>query len=142
MYIWFERSMLFMKDKLRHFMYGRYGVDELTRFILMFDCLLMVISFLIRSDILNITCILIIGVCYLRMFSRNYNKRYAENQIYLKYRNIFHQKTAKFRYDLNQRKIYHIYKCPSCKQKIRVPRGKGKISISCPKCRTEFIKHS
>jgi DNA-directed RNA polymerase subunit RPC12/RpoP len=131
-----------MKEKLRQFMYGRYGVDELTRFILMFDCFLMVISFLIRSDILNITCILIIVLCYLRMFSKNHSKRYAENQIYLKYRNHFFVKTSRFKYDFNQRKIYHIYKCPNCKQKIRIPRGKGKISISCPHCKTEFIKHS
>ncbi len=123
-------------------MYGRYGVDELTRFILMFDCLLMVISFLIRSDILNFACIIIIVLCYIRMFSRNHSKRYAENQIYLKYRNIVSSQIAQLKYNMKQSKIYHIYKCPSCKQKIRVPRGKGKISISCPKCKNEFIKHS
>lgn len=131
-----------MKEKLRHFMYGRYGVDELTRFVLMFDCLLMVVSFLIRSDILNFACIIIILLCYIRMLSRNYSKRYAENQIYLKYRNKFMSKIAQLKYNMNQRKVYHIYKCPSCKQKIRVPKGKGKISISCPKCKNEFIKHS
>ena len=131
-----------MKEKLRHFMTGRYGVDELSRFILMFDCALMVISFLIRSNILNITCIIIIILCYLRMFSRNYSQRYKENQMYLRYYNRVSAKLAQFKYNLNQRKIYHIYKCPTCKQKIRVPKGKGKISITCPKCKNEFVKHS
>jgi DNA-directed RNA polymerase subunit RPC12/RpoP len=131
-----------MKEKLRHFMIGRYGVDELSRFILMFDCALMVISFLIRSNVLNSICILILVLCYLRMFSRNHSQRYKENQIYLRYYNRVSAKLAQFKYNLNQRKIYHIYKCPTCKQKIRVPKGKGKISITCPKCKTEFVKHS
>lgn len=131
-----------MKEKLRHFMIGRYGVDELSRFILMFDCALMVISFLIRSNILNITCIVIIILCYLRMFSRNYSQRYKENQMYLRYYNKVSAKMAQVKYNLNQRKIYHIYKCPTCKQKIRIPKGKGKISITCPKCKNVFIKHS
>lgn len=131
-----------MREKLRQFMYGRYGVDELTRFILLFDCALMVISFLIRSDILNFTCVVIIILCYFRMFSKNHNQRYKENQIYLKYYRNFVTNWAQFKSNLKQHKIYHIYKCPSCKQKIRIPRGKGKISITCPKCRNEFIKHS
>lgn len=131
-----------MKEKLRLFMLGRYGVDELTRFILLFDCVLMVCSFLIRSDILNIICILLIVLCYLRMFSKNHSKRYQENQVYLNYANIFHQKITHWKNNLKQHTQYHIYKCPSCKQKIRIPRGKGKISISCPKCGNQFIKHS
>lgn len=131
-----------MKERLRLFMAGRYGVDELTRFLLMFDCVLMVLSFLIRNNILNSICILLIILCYIRMFSKNHPQRYRENQVYLKYASVAYQKIDRVKYQINQRFHYHIYKCPSCKQKIRVPRGKGKISIACPKCKTEFIKHS
>lgn len=131
-----------MKEKMRLFMTGRYGADELTRFILMFDCVLMVLSLLIRSNILNSICILLIVLCYIRMFSKNHSQRYKENQFYLKYANTVFQKFDRFRFQLKQRVKYHIYKCPSCKQKIRIPRGKGKISITCPKCRNIFIKHS
>ena len=79
---------------------------------------------------------------YFRMFSRNVRKRYDENVRFL-------NKTAKirgfFKSQKNlmaQRKDYHIYTCPGCKQKIRIPRGKGKIEIRCPKCGTTFIKKS
>ena len=79
---------------------------------------------------------------YYRMFSRNIYKRASENQNFL-------NKTADIRRKINnqkslfkQRKVYRIYKCPTCKQKVRVPKGKGKISIHCPKCDTYFIKRS
>lgn len=79
---------------------------------------------------------------YFRMFSRNVYKRAAENQKWLnktyKIRAWFsRQKTS-----VSQRKVYHIYKCPSCRQKIRIPKGKGKIEVRCPKCSTTFIKNS
>ena len=72
----------------------------------------------------------------------NIYKRASENQNFL-------NKTANIRRKINnqksifkQRKVYRIYKCPTCKQKVRVPKGKGKISIHCPKCDTYFIKRS
>ena len=86
--------------------------------------------------------ILLIVFIYIRMFSRNLTKRYAENQKYLavenKVRHFFGQK----KYIQQQRKDYHIYSCPNCKQKIRIPKGKGKVSVRCPKCGTEFVKNS
>lgn len=131
-----------MKEKIRSLMTGRYGADELTRFISMFDCVLMVLSLLIRNNVLNLICIFLIIICYIRMFSKNHSQRYKENQIFLNYISRFYPKIDRFKYKLRQRANFHIYKCPSCKQKIRIPRGKGKISITCPQCRNEFIKHS
>lgn len=131
-----------MKEKFQRFMMGRYGADEFSRFLLVLMCVAVVLSFFIRGPIINILLLALIFYCYFRMFSRNHPKRYAENQKYLGVKNkIFHifnreKDIAK------QRKDYHFYTCPNCKQKIRIPKGKGKIEITCPKCRTQFIKKS
>lgn len=79
---------------------------------------------------------------YFRMFSRNIYKRSSENQWYLsktyRLRTFFlRQKNL-----MQQRKTHHIYRCPVCRQKIRIPRGKGRIEIRCPKCNATFIKRS
>ena len=84
----------------------------------------------------------ILVYCYSRMFSRDYNRRYAENQKFLTWQNKIKYKVNNWKRNLTDRKTHHIYKCPSCGQKIRVPRGKGKIIVTCPKCRTEFQKKS
>ena len=94
------------------------------------------------STVLNSWECLLILLVYIRLFSRNISKRYAENQKYLALENRLRRFFGQKRYLMQQRKEYHIYKCPGCKQKIRIPRGKGKISIRCPKCGEEFIKNS
>lgn len=133
-----------MKDKIRNFMTGRYGVDQLNRFLLGLSLLVMVITIFMgkaKALFYGIALLLIIYMYY-RMLSRNYQNRYRENNFYLSCRNKFLNIFRKGKNTVKQRRIYHIYKCPGCKQKIRIPRGKGKISITCPKCRTEFIKKS
>ena len=86
--------------------------------------------------------LVLLGVCYFRMFSRNYAQRSAENQKYLDLTWKIRSKFDKTKRRIVESKDYHIYKCPSCGQKIRIPRGKGKICITCPKCRHEFEKKS
>lgn len=131
-----------MREKFARFMSGRYGADQLSRFMVTAALVIMVINLFLGWGILSILVLALLVLCYFRMFSRNYQKRYEENLRYT-------QATAKYRYWLSkqkdlwkQRKVYHIYRCPSCKQKVRVPRGKGKIIVTCPKCHTEFQKRS
>ncbi len=131
-----------MKDRLRQFMVGRYGVDELNRFLLILSLVAMIISRILGGGILYLTSVLVLGYAYFRMLSRNIGKRYRENMVYLKVRNRFLWFFLRGRNTINQRKNYHIYKCPGCGQKIRIPKGKGRVSITCPKCRKEFIKKS
>ncbi|NLK26838.1 MAG: hypothetical protein GX306_00620 [Clostridiales bacterium] len=131
-----------MKDKLRNFMVGRYGVDQFSKFLLALALIAMIVSSFIGGHILYTISIMILFYSYFRIFSKNIHGRYQENMIFLKYQNKFINIFRRGKNTIKQRKVYHIYKCPSCKQKIRIPRGKGRISITCPKCRREFIKKS
>ena len=131
-----------MREKFQRFMSGRYGVDQLGKFCLYVTLALLILSLFFRNALLNILVFVMLIILYLRMFSRNFAKRSHENDIYLNYKNKVVSVFNKQKYMANQRKTYHIYTCPNCKQKIRVPKGKGKIAITCPKCTTEFIKKS
>lgn len=130
-----------MREKLQRFMWGRYGMDRMNQFLLIcaFACLILS---LFGGGLFYFLATVIMVYAYYRMFSRNVNRRTRENQQFLKQemkiRSFFTGKKKEW----GQRKEYHIYKCPRCGQKIRVPRGKGRIAITCRKCGNEFIKKS
>lgn len=131
-----------MKRRWMEFMSGRYGADQLSRFTLAVSLVLLVANIFTNLRIVYLAALVVLAWCYYRMFSRNIAKRSAENQKYLNAVWKLKVRFGKFRNRVVQSKNYHIYKCPSCGQKIRIPRGKGKICITCPKCRTEFQKKS
>lgn len=124
------------------FMAGRYGADQLSRFMLGVTVACLVLNLFTRWRILYVLSLVILGVCYFRMFSKNYAKRSEENRRYLTATQNIRGWFSKRKLRIEQSKDFHIYKCPSCGQKIRIPRGKGKICITCPKCRHEFEKKS
>lgn len=134
-----------MREKMMRFMQGRYGVygpDSLNRFLLGSALVAMLVSIFTGWDFLYLLALAGLIYAYFRMFSKNYTKRYAENQIFMQWTAGIRGFIGRQKNLLKQRKIYHIYKCPSCRQKIRIPKGKGKIAVRCPKCGTEFIKNS
>lgn len=133
------------KEKFSNFIYGRYGVDQLSRFMLIVTFILCIVSFFtggrLGSLISTLILVLIILV-YFRMFSKNIYKRASENEKYLRF-------VSKLKGNINidsrtreQRKYYKFFKCPGCGQKIRIPKGHGKIEIRCPKCNHKFIRRS
>ncbi len=131
-----------MKRWFAEFMAGRYGADQLSKFMLIVVIACLVLNMFTRWRILYLLSLVILGICYFRMFSRNYAKRSEENRRYLEATQRVRGWFTKRKYRIEQSKDFHIYKCPSCGQKIRIPRGKGKICITCPKCRHEFEKKS
>lgn len=132
-----------MKEKFMRFMYGRYGADQFSRFLVVSGLVLLLLSgFFEHGFVLYILSLALLIYSYFRIFSRNHSKRYAENQSFLKHTAKIRGTFARLKYQAGQRRSWHIYKCPSCGQKIRVPRGKGRIEIRCPKCNTHFIKKS
>lgn len=137
-----------MKEKVIRFMqgrYGAYGADSLTKFLMAAGVVIMFLTYAFRGKALNLGSYVFLTVmiyCYFRLFSKNVTKRYAENQAFLARTSAVRGFVRKQKSLWQQRKVYHIYKCPGCKQKIRIPRGKGKIEVRCPKCNATFIKKS
>ena len=81
-------------------------------------------------------------LCYYRSLSRNISKRTEENYRFYSLKDRFSNKFHSLKEQWANRKLYHYYRCPQCRQKLRVPRGRGRIQISCPRCGTQFIKKS
>lgn len=126
---------------MQRFMTGRYGADELSRFTMAIAMAAILLSLFLRSGILDLIGMASIVYTYFRMFSRNISRRYAENQKYLNVTSGIRRRFQKEKSMMQQRKTHHIYSCPGCGQKIRIPRGSGKkVEIDCPKCHTKFIK--
>ena len=117
---------------VRHFMMGRYGTDKLNTAILGAGVVLCVISMIVKAPLvdrlLTLGAYVLMGWAIFRSLSRNTYKRYQENRKYLS----LLQKVKD--------KEHRYYDCPRCRQQIRVPRGKGKIAITCPRCKEKFIK--
>ncbi len=125
--------------------YGSQGADQFSQFTLAVSLVLIVLSLFLRGSlgtVLDTLGILLIIYTYFRLLSRNFQARYEENR---RFQEIINKIRGRVRRDKNiakNLKDYHIYTCPNCKQKIRIPRGKGRIEICCPKCKTRFVKES
>lgn len=135
-----------MKEKFMKFMQGRYGVDGFARFTMGVALVCIVVSVFFQKGstigaLLNTLGLAAIIYTYFRILSRNISRRYAENQKYLSMTSKLRQSFNREKSMMQQRKTHHIYTCPGCGQKIRIPRGSGKkVEIDCPKCHTKFIK--
>lgn len=128
------------KDKMARFMSGRYGMDQLSRNLSLICLVLLIVTMFVRNNVIYMMALVGIVYTYFRVFSRNISRRSEENEKYLKFHYKVVGKLNKIKFRITDSKTHRIFRCPSCSQKIRVPRGKGKISIKCPKCRIEFIK--
>ncbi len=125
---------------LRKVMYGRYGSDGLGFALIIISIALSVITMFIPVPFIGLVSLVPLLFCIYRMFSRNISRRQQENykfqRFWYKVKGFF----TGFKTRAAQRKLYRFYACPNCGQKVRVPRGKGNISIKCPKCSTKFSK--
>ncbi len=129
-------------QKLREFMYGRYGTDQLSLALVAGGFVCYTLYVFTRWRVLYLFSLVLYGIALFRTLSRNTGKRRAENQ---KFMNLWYKLKNKWigvKADFEERKTYKHFKCPRCGQKIRIPRGRGKIEICCPKCSNRFIKKS
>lgn len=127
-------------QKLSQFMYGRYGSDKFNIFLFIFGILISLIG-----QLLGFTPVILFSYVFyiygiFRMFSRNTAARQKELLYFLKVWTPV-EKWFKIRKMIwSDRKTYKYFKCPNCKQRLRAPRGRGKIQVNCQKCHKEFIK--
>lgn len=129
---WFARLLFKMRMGLQRFMQGRYGTDKLNTLILIIGLVLCIGSMFLPAGWPVLVMTLLAYACsfivIFRSLSRNTHQRYRENRRYLSLINRI--KDREHRY----------FSCPKCRQSVRVPKGKGKISITCPRCREKFIR--
>ena len=136
-----------MRKWLAKPMVGRYGVDPLTNFLLIVSMvILLVATLLVRNSavhsVLFTLAVALLVIGYYRIFSRKTSKRYEENQKYLRLRNRLTGRLRALRDRLRQSRTHRFFKCPECGVTVRVPKGKGKIKTTCPKCRATFVKNT
>lgn len=131
-----------MKEKFRQFMIGRYGTDGLNQFLSFSSIVMLLIALISGVTLFTWIGIVLLVLCYYRSLSRNISKRTEENYRYCTLKDQAERKLNGLKTQWANRKIYHYYRCPQCRQKLRVPRGRGRIQISCPRCGTQFIKKS
>lgn len=116
----------------QRFMSGRYGHDRLNMTMLIAGLVLCILQMFAGNGIvalvLNLIANVLLVLVLFRCFSRNTYKRYQENRRYL------------LLVDQIKDRQHRYYSCPKCRQTVRVPKGKGKIAITCPKCREKFVK--
>lgn len=127
---------------LQNFMRGRYGVDSFGFFLLISFILCSLFSTIFQSSFLYLVSVAVLIYAYFRILSKNIFKRSQENARYLRYTDPIRFFFSDKKREWNDRKTYKYYKCPNCKQKLRVPRGRGEITITCPKCKTKFDKRT
>lgn len=131
-----------MREKFMRFMAGRYGTDSLSKFLLVVILICLVLNMVLKIPGIYFLGLAVLVYCYFRMLSRNYAKRSAENAFYLKATAGIRRFFRKQKSHAQIRKTHHLYKCRQCGKYIKIPKGKGKIQITCSACKYQFVKKS
>ena len=127
-----------IKSSLRRFMVGRNGPDELSFAILIFALVLLLVSSFFASWVLNLLGLASYVWIIFLIFSRNIEKRSAENRKYLQLRATFKTKCSQAFVRLKNIRKYKYFKCPECHTLLRLPRKVGEVTVTCGKCRQSF----
>ena len=131
---WFQN----MGEKMQAWMYGRYGYDELSKFLSI--CAIVLVFLSAFLPFLNPIALVMLFWSMFRTYSRNIAKRQSERAAYLQFTGKFKQFFKLRKNMIRDRKTHRYYKCPGCKAYLRVPKGRGKIEISCPKCKNKITR--
>lgn len=130
-----------LREKLMQLMYNKYGNDELNITLLGAALVLAVINLFFHFSLIYILQTICLILFFIRFFSSNHQARANENNKFLSFKSKFKKKdynTVYTNYTQPKDAGYKYFKCKSCGAKLRVPKKKGKITITCPKCRNSF----
>lgn len=127
-----------IRNFLRNFMIGRYGPDHLGVAMIMLSLVLSFTHTFTRLSLILYIAYAIAALAFFRILSRNISKRRAENDKFIRYWWPIKTKVKLFFTTIKQRKTHKFYKCPGCRNTLRVPRRKGTIQVTCPKCSEKF----
>ena len=148
-----------LSEGYRRFMVGRYGSDQLSRFLMFLSVVMLILNMIFRSrtPIFYFLVWALIIYSYFRMFSKNieklnwfrnrrssgkyYNSSASNRDSYQNYNQAYHNAQSGS-HTMRSDREHRIFRCPSCDQRVRVPRGRGKIEITCPRCGQTFVKRS
>lgn len=142
-----------LNEKIKNFLAGRYGTDRLNT-ALSITALVFFIAAAVLGAFKNSVCASLsvafylaaigaLGYSFFRMFSRNLSARQAEDRWFVnKVIAPVKRKKSELASRKSQKATHKFFKCPKCRQTVRVPRGKGKVKITCPKCGETFIKET
>jgi DNA-directed RNA polymerase subunit RPC12/RpoP len=131
-----------MKAWLQRFMSGRHGQDDLNRALPVLSLCFLTVSLFTQWPAFYVLTLIPMSSCAFRMFSRDTKKRARENLAFLQVKDQAARKLRQSETRFHQRKTHRFYKCPSCAQTLRVPKGKGRLEIRCPKCGTSFERQT
>jgi DNA-directed RNA polymerase subunit RPC12/RpoP len=121
-------------------MTGRYGADQLSLALLVMAVVLSITVRLIGIPYLSLIVYIPLGLCIFRMLSKNIKRRSMENYKFYMLTSRVRRWFGKIQRRMAESKTHRFFKCPDCKAELRLPKGKGKIVITCPKCRHEFMR--
>ena len=129
-----------IKQAGRSFMAGRYGVDQLSNTLVWGGLVLNVIGSIFAVAISPLLGMVACGFAFFRIFSRDREKRSAENTRYLNWRNRLVKKWKQARTRFANRKQYKYFKCPGCKAWLKLPKGSGVVTVTCSRCQNHFTE--
>lgn len=127
---------------LRNFMAGRHGPDHLCVALVILGAVFSGLSGFRGWGWLLLVSYVFMILAFVRILSRNHEKRNAENATFLNLAAPVTKAVQGIATRISQSKQFHFYNCPKCGQRLRVPRGRGKLEISCPKCQANFTKNT
>ena len=129
-----------IRNFLRNFMMGRYGPDHLGATMVVISIILSLTHAITRFAVLMYVSYAILVLALFRMLSRNIERRRAENDRFIRYWWPIRTRVGRAAANIKHRKTHKFFKCPGCANTLRVPKGKGRLQITCPKCGERFFK--